>query len=369
MLRTITSSLFAHSIPKLQYIGKPQQRNMTRVLLTGGSGFIAAHVLDVLLDHGHSVVTTVRSQEKADKIKAAHPDTPTSKLDFVIVPDIALEGAFDKAVISDPPFEAVIHTASPFHFDVTPDNTKEKLLDPAIMGTTGILRSIKKSAPTVKSVVITSSFASILDPSKGVAPGITYSEADWNPITLEQAPLNPTSGYRASKKFAELAAWEFVEKEKPSFTLATMNPPLVFGPIVHYLNSLDALNTSNQRIGNLILGKFKTEIPETGTFVFVDVRDLALAHVKAIETPDAAGKRFFIVAGKFSNREIADVVRKHFPEYHDKLPTPETKGGDYPEGGMYKYDNSRAEKILGLKWTPFEQSIIDTVKSLKAVGA
>jgi nucleoside-diphosphate-sugar epimerase len=69
--------------------------------------------LDVLLEHGHSVVTTVRSQDKADKIQEAHPDVPKIKLDFAIVGDIAQEGAFNKAVISDPPFEAVIHTASP----------------------------------------------------------------------------------------------------------------------------------------------------------------------------------------------------------------------------------------------------------------
>lgn len=93
---------------------------MTRVLLTGGSGFIAAHTLDVLLNHGHSVVTTVRTQEKADKIKESYKSyADKGQLDFAIVPDIAQEGAFDKAVISDPPFEAVLHTASPFHFNVT----------------------------------------------------------------------------------------------------------------------------------------------------------------------------------------------------------------------------------------------------------
>lgn len=64
----------------------------------------------------HSVVTTVRSQAKADKIKEAHPK---ADLSFAIVPDIAVEGAFDEAIKSTPPFEAVIHTASPFHFNVT----------------------------------------------------------------------------------------------------------------------------------------------------------------------------------------------------------------------------------------------------------
>jgi nucleoside-diphosphate-sugar epimerase len=93
---------------------------MTRVLLTGGSGFIAAHTLDILLKRGHSVVATVRTQEKADKIKADYQDAAeTGNLSFAIVPDIAQEGAFDKAVVSDPPFEAVLHTASPFHFNVT----------------------------------------------------------------------------------------------------------------------------------------------------------------------------------------------------------------------------------------------------------
>jgi nucleoside-diphosphate-sugar epimerase len=93
---------------------------MTRVLLTGGSGFIAAHTLDVLLKRGHSVLTTVRSQEKADKIKAQYEEAAAEgSLSFAIVPDIAHEGAFDEAVVSDPPFEVVLHTASPFHFNIT----------------------------------------------------------------------------------------------------------------------------------------------------------------------------------------------------------------------------------------------------------
>lgn len=82
---------------------------------TGGSGFIAAHIIDVLLEHGHSVVTTVRSEQKANKIREAHPNTPKEKLDFRIVEDIAQEGAFDEAVKIDG-LEAVLHTSSPFHF-------------------------------------------------------------------------------------------------------------------------------------------------------------------------------------------------------------------------------------------------------------
>jgi len=340
---------------------------MTRVLLTGGSGFIAAHVLDYLLEHGHSVVTTVRSQEKANKIKEAHPKVGKDRLDFSIVEDIALEGAFDEAVKSDPPFEAVIHTASPFHFNII--DIQKQLLDPAFIGTTGVLKSIKKNAPTVKRVVITSSFAAIINPYKGNWPGHVYTEEDWDPLTHEEALKDSGAGYRASKTFAEKAAWEFVGKEKPNFTLATLNPPLVLGPIVHYLNSLDALNTSNQRIRNAIVGQFKDGIPPSGTFIWIDVRDLALAHVRAMELPEAGGKRFFATAGYFSNREVVDIIRKNFPEYKNKLPDESVKGGDYPEDGLYKYDNRRVQEVLGIKFRSLDTSVVDTVKSLQQVGA
>ncbi|RFU33597.1 hypothetical protein B7463_g2762, partial [Scytalidium lignicola] len=328
---------------------------------SGGSGFIAAHILDILLERGHSVVTTVRSEEKAQKIREAHSSTPKEKLDFRIVEDIAKDGAFDEAVKIEG-LEAVIHTASPFH--MRPVDIQRDMLDPAIKGTTGILKAIKKNAPTVKHVVITSSFAAILDPFAGPIYDHTYSENDWNPITLEQAPLNPPNAYRASKTFAEKAAWAFIEQEKPNFTLSTMNPPMVFGPVIHYLNSLSTLNTSNERVRDLITGKFTNEIPDTGTYLWIDVRDLALAHIRAIEVPDAAGKRFFVTAGYFSNKMIVEVLRKNFPEYKSELPAEDAKGGDMPEG-LYKYDNSRVQEVLGIKFRTVEESIVDLVKSLQ----
>lgn len=148
-----------------------------------------------------------------------------------------------------------------------------------------------------------------------------------------------------------------------------MCPPLVFGPVVHYLNSLDNLNTSNQRVRNFITGQAKKEIPDTGTFIWVDVRDLALAHVKSIEMDAAANKRFFITAGNFSNKEVIEIIRKNFPEYENELPGKDVKGGDYPEGGLYGFDNSRVKEVLGIQFRPLEESIVDLVKSLKAVGA
>lgn len=308
-------------------------------------------------------MTTVRSDAKGQSILKAHPKVPKERLSYVLVEDIAKEGAFDEAVKSTPPFEAVLHTASPFHFNVT--DPKKDLLDPAIIGTTGILKAIKANAPSVKRVAITSSFAAILSAPKHAD---SYSEKNWNPVTWEQAiGTDPSTAYRGSKTFAERAAWDFVEKEKPNFSISTLNPPLVYGPVVHYLNSLDAINTSNARIRDIIQGKWKENLPPSGIFIWVDVRDIALAHVRAIEVPEAAGKRFFVTAGYFTNKEIVEIVRENFPQYSGDLVSKDAQS-DLPDN-IFKIDNSRSKDILGLKYRSLKECVIDTVKSLQSVGA
>jgi nucleoside-diphosphate-sugar epimerase len=307
------------------------------------------------------VVTTVRANDKGKKILEAHPDIPTERLSFVIVQDIAQEGAFDKAVQSDPPFDAVIHTASPFFFGHK-DPVKE-LLNPAIIGTTGILKAIHELAPSVKRIVVTSSFAAIINSDNHPT---VYTEAQWNPVTEKQALL-PTFTYRASKTFAEKAAWDFVKEKSPSFALTTLCPPLVLGPVVHYLNTLDAINTSNARVRDFIAGTNRESIPPSGVHLWVDVRDLALAHVKGIELPEAAGERFLIAAGLFSNKQIVEAIRDVFPELDSKLP-PKDQPDDTP-ADIYKADNGKSRRILGLQYTGLKASVSDTVRSLQAISA
>ncbi|GKT95352.1 NADPH-dependent methylglyoxal reductase GRE2 protein (ketoreductase) [Colletotrichum tofieldiae] len=335
---------------------------MTKVLVTGGTGFVAGHVIDVLLKRGHTVLTTVRSQEKAKAIKEAYQDVSYGHLDTVIIPNIASEDAFHG--LEPHGIEAVIHLASPFHYNVT--DPKKDLIDPAVLGTIGVLKAIKDFCPNVKRVVVTSSFAAILDPSL-ISTGTekTYSEEDWSPLTLEDAYSNGTNAYIVSKLLAEKAAWNFVATEKPNFTLSTINPTMVYGPVRQPVKSLSAVNTSNQLLAEVILGKHKAGLPPTALPLWVDVRDVALAHVKAMEIESAAGKRFFTTAGFYSNHELANVVWKHFPGLHDKLPVPSDFGGaPNPFLKSFGFDTSRARNILGLDWKPYEETIVDSVKSL-----
>lgn len=100
---------------------------------------------------------------------------------------------------------------------------------------------------------------------------------------------------------------------------------MVYGPIAHHISSLSAVNTSNQRIRDIIQGKNKSALPPTGVFFWTDVRDLALAHVRAAEVPEAGGNRFFITAGYYSNREIADAIKEAYPDLADQIPGDDVK--------------------------------------------
>lgn len=156
-------------------------------------------------------------------------------------------------------------------------------------------------------------------------------------------------------------------KEKPNFDLVTINPPLVFGPIAHHLESLDKLNTSNLRVRDFVQGKITSnELPPTGLFLWVDVRDLALAHVRALEVDKAGGKRFFVTAGHFSNKAVVDAIRETHPELASKLPGAPID--DFP-ADVYGYDNSRARELLGIQFRSLQSSIGDTTTSILEHGA
>ena len=104
----------------------------------------------------------------------------------------------------------MLHIASPCHFDA---KDPWDIIRPAVTSTVNILGSCVRAGNSVKRVVITSSFAAILDPSK--KPPNSYTEEDWN----ESSPRNSKEqgndqasldAYRASKTLAERAAWDIL---------------------------------------------------------------------------------------------------------------------------------------------------------------
>ncbi|KAG8916236.1 methylglyoxal reductase (NADPH-dependent) gre2 [Tulasnella sp. 417] len=314
---------------------------MSTVLLTGANGFIAATILRKLLERGHTVVGTVRSESKATFLREQFKVAADSdKLKFAVVDDITAPGAFDE-VLRAYQFDAVLHTSSPFRYNIV--------------------------APSVKRVVVTSSFASVVNRTKGTWPGKVYTEADWNPTTREEGLKDVASGYYASKTLAEQAAWDFVKEKKPSFTLTTLCPPMVYGPPEQEVPSMVKLNVSNLDIYDIFNG---ASDPTYGVWVWIDVRDLADAHVLAMDSAVAANQRYIVSQGNFSPQMFVDYIWKHYPERAAaKGINKHTPGKYYPDEGVYGVDTSKSVKELGMKYTPIEDMLRDTLKRFEELEA
>jgi dihydroflavonol-4-reductase len=265
------------------------------VCVTGASGFVASYIVKELLEKGYTVKGTVRSPETPEKYQYLL-DLPNAKTNLTLVGgDLLVEGSFDSAVQD---CDYVLHTASPYIVNVK--DAQRELVDPAVNGTRFVLESCKK-VPRIKKVVITSSCAAITDEPIN---GHVYTEEDWN----EKSSLS-RNPYYYSKVLAEKYAFEFLEKEKPHFDIATVNPFCVIGV---ELSGSKHLNESNE----IIAGMFKGRYPAILDFAwgFVDVRDVATVHILVMENAEAKGRH---IAYKQTEKMLA-IVRKLKEWYPEK---------------------------------------------------
>ncbi|KAK5992932.1 Putative uncharacterized oxidoreductase [Cladobotryum mycophilum] len=319
------------------------------ILVTGASSFIGAHVLELFLAEGTKIRGVVRSQASADRVLKVNQKY-ASLLEFAIVPDITKPDAFDEAVRG---VDGVIHMASPFRLEV--ENNERDLLVPAIEGTSNVLESIHKHAPQVKRVVITSSFAALVDLSKGLRPGHVYTEKDWNPATFEESK---------TESIGRKAGMGLCQGEEAQLYALDHASPVVYGPNHHYIDDLSNLNESSGMFYSLMNGSRK-DVPPTGFWAIADVRDVALAHKLAYETPSAAGQRYFTTAGLFSFQQICDILREEFPEeLRGRVPV--GRPGE-PIAGVYDVNNGKARRELGMEFIPLREIVVDTARNLLAL--
>ncbi len=336
------------------------------VLVTGATGFVAAELVKQLLDAGYSVRGTTRNVEKAkqDGYLTGVPGA-ADRLELVAA-DLLDDGAFDALMQG---CEYVMHTASPYIIDV--EDPQRDLIDPAVRGTLSVLEAAKKT-PSVKRVVLTSSFAAI----SGEARDHVWSEEHWNDVSsLDNSP------YSYSKTLAEKAAWDFVEQNEVDFDLVVVNPTGVIGPSV-----VPHVNASHQFIVAASRGEYPGII--SLAFPFVDVRDVALAHVRAMEKPEASG-RYLTSAPALSFRRMVELANAEgFGEKY-KFPTRsldnafgnaivkfaanfQPKGTraflKMAIGQEYRLDTSKVQNELGLEFRNIDETFVDAMHDLEAWG-
>ena len=338
---------------------------MAHVLVTGASGFLAQHLILQLLASGHSVRGTLRSMKRADEVRSvlAKFDPRAKDIAFVEA-DLSSDAGWDDAVLN---CDFVQHIASPFPA-IHPKDEME-LIRPARDGALRVLKAAK--AAGVKRVVMTSSMAAI-------AYGHGDNRAEVSDETMWSNPDGPdNTPYTKSKTIAERAAWDYVNGvsdggEGKGLELVTINPTGILGPAL----SAD-VSTSLEIPIRLLNGK-TPGLPRLG-FSFVDVRDVAECHVKAMEIPEAAGQRFLATEGFMWFAEAAAVLRKAFPAYDRKIP--KRKIPDWvlkmmakvqpiyqqtvtELGRTRKASNAKASRVLGVKFRAAEEALIASAKSL-----
>lgn len=332
----------------------------SRVLVTGITGFLAQHIVIQLLAKGYKVRGTVRSLKRADEVRGvlAKLDPRANEIEFVEA-DLSSDKGWADAV-KDCTY--VQHIASPFPA-VHPKDEME-LIRPARDGALRVLKAAK--AAGVKRVVMTSSMAAI-------AYGHGEMRAEISDETMWSDPNGPdNTPYTKSKTIAERAAWDYVNGEGKSLELVTINPTGILGPAL----SAD-VSTSLEIPIRLMNGK-TPGLPRIG-FSFVDVRDVAECHVKAMELPEAAGERFLATHDFMWFAEAADVLRKTFPAYDGKIPKrnvpdfalklmavfqPVYRQTVTELGRTRKASNAKASRVLGVRFRSAEEALIASARSL-----
>jgi dihydroflavonol-4-reductase len=332
---------------------------MSKVLVTGGSGFVGSHVALQLLAAGHDVRATVRNLKREAEVRATleKAGADTTRLTFAAA-DLERDDGWAEAAAG---MDYVQHVASPFPLNQPKD--EQELIRPAVDGTLRVLRAARDAG--AKRVVQTSSFAAI-----GYGHGkrdTPYTEADWTDVN--GPAVQP---YMKSKTLAERAAWNFIETEGGGMELAVVNPVGIFGPA---LNS--DLSTSVELVRRMMAGK----LPGTPDLWFgvIDVRDVASLQVLAMTDPCARNERLLAIAGEpASLHQMATLLHERMgTKLPRRLPSwlvrtlaifnPMAREAVPRLGIRGRASNARA-KALGWEPRSNEDAILATAESMVGLG-
>ena len=332
------------------------------MLVTGVSGFVAGHVALALLEtKRYRVRGTVRDLGKAAAVGhlAAHPVLQEVELvEAELLSDAGWEAALEGCAFC-------MHCASPFPIGKVADGSLTK---PAVEGTERVLRFAKKAG--VSRVVVTSSVVAI---SSGRDPADTaertFTEADVSNVDL-------CDEYAKSKTLAEQTAWKL--SEELGLEVATVNPSYVIGPL------LSSRDCSSAALVKRLLSGAMPAVPRVW-IPSVDVRDVAKAHVRAMEAPEAKGQRYLVDSGApLWMTEIAAMLRAEYGPKGYKVPKFTApyllialfalwdKDAAAIKSSIGQkatsYDPSKVRALLGADLVAPEKSYADMAETLIALG-
>lgn len=335
-----------------------------KVLVTGGSGFIAQYCIIALLQQGYRVRTTLRDAERETEVRAhlLQAGVAAGEALQCVVADLTADAGWEDAVAG---CRFVLHGASP-----TPTGSQVSEADwvnPAIEGNLRVLRAARDAG--VKRVVLTSAFGAV-----GIGHPADYprpfTERDWSDVSGDVWP------YQKSKTLAERAAWQFIAEQGNGLELATVNPVSVLGPV------LGADYSHSIRIVKELL-EGQPGCPDINS-CFVDVRDVASLHLLAMTHAAAQGQRFLASSGhSLPFIEVARTLKTHLVAEAEKVSLQPMSDAMVRAAAAQNPLMTGMVKLLGvdmnvsaakagwlLNWHPRspQEAILATARSLIALG-
>jgi nucleoside-diphosphate-sugar epimerase len=331
-------------------------------LVTGGSGFVACHLVQQLLQQGGVVHTTVRNLANKSKIQpllALQQQYPGQL--HLFEADLLTPGSFDTAMEG---CSVVHHVASPFLLPEKIKDGQHQMLEPALRGTQNVLASVEKTQ-SVTRVVMTSTVGAIFGDYIDVLAmkDQTLSEAYFNTSsTIENNP------YHYAKVEAEKEAWRIC-KAQSRWSMVAINPGMILGPSLTPASDSGSLFLLDE----MFKGYFFYGMPDI-SLTTVDVREVAKAHIQAARMPQAQGRYILAEKNMISFVEISKIIRKlHQRPYllpKHQVPNAVVKmigpffglTQDYMRkhlGIRFKVDNRRSVEELGIVYRPIEDTLSD----------
>ncbi|KAI6080902.1 NAD(P)-binding protein [Hypoxylon rubiginosum] len=340
----------AHSAMAKPTLSDPKIPLGSTVLVTGANGLIASHVVDQLLAAGYNVRGTVRNPSKSAWMGPLFSSRhPSRRLEIVQVSDFGAPGAWDDAVKGVAGVAAVAGGAGLDLQDV------EKAVEQELPWNEALLEAAKKE-PSVKSFVFTSSAwaAWTPDPTKKVK----LTEWSFNDHAL-QVVRSDTSAeekgilpYMAFKTLLEQRIWDWINKEKPSFSFCTVLPDTVIGECLDPKNQ--GVPSTSGMVKQLYDGINLEVLAQIPAQWHADTRDTGLLYVAALIVPGVDRERLFGFSDRYSWPRVGQILKELYPG-HD-MPTLDTNGWDQTD-----VPNKRGEELLRVLghngWTKLEDSV------------
>ncbi len=329
----------------------PPPRTYSHAFVTGGTGFVGANLVRLLLEQGYAVRALVRPSSRLDNLRGLAIET--------VVGDLSDPGIVEHLKGC----QVLFHVAA--HYSLWRSD-REALYRSNILGTRNILAAARQAG--IERTVYTSSVAAI-----GVSEDNPADET-------YQSPLEKLIGsYKKSKFLAEQEAQQAAQAGQD---VVIVNPSTPIGP-------WDRKPTPT---GDIILRFLRRQMPfylETGLNL-IDVRDVAHGHLLALKRGQT-GDRYILgnenLTLKAMLEQLADLTGLPAPKYTvpawiplsaawvdehllaplGKVPSIPLAGVQMAQQQMY-YDASKAVRDLGLPQTPIQIALKDAVDWYRTHG-